>query len=314
MSNYISVAICFNNPPKSIFKVIESIRPLVDRGITNQVILADNASLRSQSTSIFAYAQEILETNPNYQIVTNLFIEIPGVAHARRAAVMASINRFLLFLDDDTPLIDSNLDRLAFYSDLKCVGAVSTTGIPFFSNGELPAWFPEYEKSYACGIPSTRNYIWTAGLLVNSALLRQIYGKGVSHVFIGRGNDSRNGSLSSYEDYEYYIWFLAIGFGMVADPLVSYSHHIPLHKLTEKYRSELNASIHKAHSFARYYKSLAILYCHIVYPLSRIFGLRLLLSSIRKAVQVLPSSPLTLMMSNVATLNSIKHSDAIHDL
>lgn len=310
----ISVAICFKNPPDSVYKVIDSTRRLIDSDICNQVILADNNSQRSESLKISEYAERALRGAPSKLILTRLLIEKPGVAHARHAAIMATVNKFLLFLDDDTALIDFNLQRLKVYAQLKSLGSVSTIGIPLSVNGLLPYWFSEYENYYACGAPFPRNYLWTAGLMINARLLQKIYGTGIDHVFLGRGSKGKENSLRSYEDYEYYIWFLALGFGMTLDTSISYHHYIPSEKLLDSYRLELCSSIQEAHSLARFYKLTAVFTCHILLPLFSLIGLKRMPMLLRSFFKKIPKTSFSLILSNSMSLAMLRQSNALDDL
>lgn len=235
MDNGVSVIVCCYN---SAQRLPETLRHLalqrLPAGFPWEVIVVDNAS--TDATAAVASAEWSRHGSvADFKVVSQ---SLPGLVNARRMGIEAARYGYVLFCDDDNWLAEDYVQRA--FSLMESNGEIGVLGgqcLPA-ADGSLPAWFYTYCGGYAVGTQSltsgdvsARGYVWGAGVVMRTSLLKKVYASGVRPLLTGRsGNDNGSG-----DDSEICKWYLMAGYRLWYDEKLCLHHYMPEHRIDKSY-------------------------------------------------------------------------------
>jgi hypothetical protein len=231
------------------------------------------------------------------------------LSNARKSGFLASAYPILIFVDDDNWLVPEYLTIAASKMNvLRHAAMIGGMGIAAFES-EPPDWFGRFSKSYAVGAQAESynsqppRELYGAGLVVRKKFLERLYSSGFSSLL----SDRRGNELVSGGDTEWCIWCRYLGYDLVYEPTLQFTHFIPSSRLTKSYlirrsqgKGKTEAIFNIYHSilernakptfiknrFAWYFRILtrlskAVMYLFTSFTFERILLAHLLWSSVR---------------------------------
>lgn len=213
-----------------------------------EVVVVDNAS----GDGTAEVAQRVWASLGEPVPLRVLHEPIPGIANARRAALLGTSAPFVLFCDDDNWLEPSYVEvatqRLAAGVGIGALGGQSSPALE--GGSSIPDWLARDPNAFAVGVQgaasgdvSDRGYLWGAGLAVRAAPIREFFRRGGKFALQGR----TRGRLLSGDDSELCYWLLLLGYELHYEETLSFRHYIPLSRQVRQYY----VGLHKGFSSAR---------------------------------------------------------------
>src|SRR5207247_142939 len=118
------------------------------------------------------------------------------------------------------------------------IGVLGGQSTPASEHAEFPAWFYTFCGGYAIGSQaiqsgdiSDRGFVWGAGMVIRSPLLRDLFLDGHQLLL----NDRSGGKLLAGGDSEICKWYLMAGYRLWFDEALCFRHFIPKGRLTKDY-------------------------------------------------------------------------------
>lgn len=243
MEKGLSVIICCYNSAKTIGKTLQHLaHQQVHTLPAWEVVLVDNNC--TDDTVNIAKHQWQQDGNP----VPLRIVKEPeaGLMYARKHGVNTAQYDLMIFCDDDNFLAPNYL-QLSYevMTSNEKIGALGGCSEGYY-DGEPPAWFSTYIKDgYAIGkqfihtgdITWERGYIWGAGMVSRTALLRDILNAPFTTT------DRKGASLASGGDTEICYKLIEKGYLLYYDDRLFYQHYITDRRLTWDYVVKLSKGI-----------------------------------------------------------------------
>jgi len=235
MSINTSIIVCCYNSAARIEKTLNHL--LAQENIDYlqcEIIVVDNNSTdntRELSATILKNAKCV------WQIATE---KKQGLTAAREAGIAAAKGQLILFCDDDNILAPDYVARVVkLFEGDPSLGAVGGCGQGVPVNGELPYWFTQYARSFACYVERpARGYVdalFGAGLALRCKALAQLQAAGFESML----EDRKGSELSSGGDTELCLCLRILGWRVLLDPALRFQHMIPSGRLTTQYLMRL---------------------------------------------------------------------------
>lgn len=253
MNKGISVVLCCYNSAKRLQSTLEHLaKQKVPTQILWEIIIVDNNS--DDNTTHFAKKiWENLHVSVPFKIISE---QQQGLSFARKTGVVASKYKYILFCDDDNWLeenyIASAYEIMESNPQIGVLGSQSKV----VSNGEIPFWFPSYQKDYAVGVQNIesgdvtfRRFVWGAGLVLRKSVLEKFYELNIYSLLTGR----KEKQLLSGDDSEMCFWFIWSGYKLWYDENLVLQHFMPQNRLTKKYLKKMLEGHQEAQKYLTIY-------------------------------------------------------------
>jgi glycosyltransferase involved in cell wall biosynthesis len=241
----VSIIVCCYNSAQRLTPTLELLAKQNLYGMNCELLLIDN---NSSDHTVEVALKVWAENNPAFPL--KVFKEIkPGLSNARRAGVLASSGKVIIFCDDDNWLSENYLSEACnlIKSDKSIFGVCGFCEPVADIN--LPRWFEEYSEIYACGLPQIKDNepkelitLRGAAMALKGDVIRDLYFAGMIHF-----NSGRNGkSLASGEDDEISFWLRTLGGKLVFSANLKFKHFMEESRLNVDYRNRLEAGIRRS--------------------------------------------------------------------
>lgn len=249
----VSIVLCCYNSASRIKPTLEHIANQELNGLSCEIILVDN----NCSDDTVKVALEIWNQCDSPFQLSIITENKSGLSNARKAGVLSSKGKLIVFCDDDNWL-DRNYISKAFIiaeSNLK-IGILGGRGIPV-TDVPLPHWFSTYSVNYATGVLdintgdiTSRGWIWGAGMVVRRSILLRLYRLGIESVATDRVKDK----LTSSGDVELCYWVFLSGYKLWYNEDLVFKHYLPSIRLTKEYLIKLVSSQRASQSSLNVYQ------------------------------------------------------------
>ncbi len=238
----ISVIICTYNGAQTIIQCLDA---LVDQqtNLKFEIIVVDNNSNDETYNLIDNFINDNNLTNFHLFKETNR-----GKVYALKRGINQSKGSVLIICDDDN-ILKRNYIQNAYnlFENNKKIGLACGVNTAI-SSVQLPRWFKECERLYACGklgeysgvLPNDK-LVWGAGMVGRGNLLRAIYKSNIVH--FTTGEFERDGVRNSAEDDELCIWIKYLNYNLYFSEDLHLYHIITRNRLTVESRDKLNYGI-----------------------------------------------------------------------
>ena len=236
-----SIIICCHNSSRRIKDTLLRIAGQKDlEGIAWEVIIVDNAST-DNTAGMAAQVWQDLGAPSQFTIVVE---PKPGLSNARRAGILECQYNVAIFCDDDNWLAPNYVSKaLTILADHPEAGIIGGAHEPIWEGGSpFPSWFFTYADGFAVGVQAMqsgditkRGYIWGAGMVLRTSLLRYLYIKKVSNLL----QDRKQSYLGSGGDSEICMWYIMTGFRLHYDERLQLSHFVPRSRQSLNYVSKI---------------------------------------------------------------------------
>jgi glycosyltransferase involved in cell wall biosynthesis len=232
--NGISVIICCYNSEWIINETINAI--VMQKNLDTidwEVIIVNNACTDNTDKIVHNFISKYSNID-----ITLIHESMPGLIFARERGIKTSKYSHIIFCDDDNILCETYI-KLVYDIMNKDpqIGACGGYGMPRFYNSSKPKWFDFYYQSYALGTQldifgNVRgNYLYGAGCCFSHEALDTLYQYGFKPILTGRcGN-----ILAAGDDSELTKALMCIGYRLVANDNLKFSHVIHWKRLSLKY-------------------------------------------------------------------------------
>jgi glycosyltransferase involved in cell wall biosynthesis len=240
----ISVIICCYNSADRLPQTLAHLASQkFSQKISWEIIVVDNAST-DHTTAVARNCWEEQGSPVPLKVVTEPQM---GLTNARNRGVTEAKYEILIFCDDDNWLSD-NYVGLAFSlmrNDLS-VGAIGGFGSPVFER-EAPAWFKHWMSFYAIGDQNESiahevngyKYVYGAGMVVSKVALKTLAALNFKNITTDRVGKK----LVSGGDIELCFALQIIGYTVLYNPQLEFSHFITSQKLKLRYALRLASGI-----------------------------------------------------------------------
>jgi glycosyltransferase involved in cell wall biosynthesis len=235
----VSVLICCYNSAGRLPATLKNLSAQqVPADLNWEIIVIDNASNDNTATVAKQLWNDLGKTGINFTVLTE---PKAGKNNALHTGITVAAYDYILICDDDNWLADYYVAK-AFHrmqSD-PAIGAAGGRGFAV-TDGELPAWFTQYQHGYAVGEQNSatgdisgKGYLWGAGMIFRRQLYHQTY-LNFPSLLTGPNGDT----LARGEDVEFCLRILLAGYSLFYDEDLTYKHYIPANRLTVAYRDKL---------------------------------------------------------------------------
>ncbi|MBD1363980.1 glycosyltransferase family 2 protein [Mucilaginibacter sp. ZT4R22] len=235
----VSVLICCYNSAGRLPATLKHLSAQqVPAGFNWEIIVIDNASDDNTATFAKQLWNDLGKTDINFTVLTE---PKAGKTNALHTGITAAAYHYILICDDDNWLADDYVTR-AFHRMQRdpAIGAAGGRGFAV-TDGELPAWFTQYQHGYAVGEQNSvtgdisgKGYLWGAGMIFRKQLYHKTYLNFPSFLTGPNGD-----TLARGEDVEFCLRILLAGYTLFYDEGLRYKHYIPTNRLTVAYRDKL---------------------------------------------------------------------------
>ncbi|WP_166727610.1 glycosyltransferase [Mucilaginibacter gilvus] len=203
-----------------------------------EIIVVDNASDDNTAALASQLWKDLGKADINFTILTE---PKAGKNNALHTGIAAAAYDYILICDDDNWLSDDYVSKAFHRMHINpAIGAAGGRGVAV-SDGDLPAWFTQYQHGYAVGGQnsvtgdiSKKGYLWGAGMVFRKQLYYKTYLDFPSFLTGPNGD-----TLARGEDVEFCLRILLAGHTLFYDEALTYKHYIPPGRLTEEYRDKL---------------------------------------------------------------------------
>jgi glycosyltransferase involved in cell wall biosynthesis len=220
------------------------------------VLLVDNASTDTT-------AEDARRLWSRSDVPLRVIVETkPGQMHARERGRLETSREFVCFCDDDNLLapgyLETGLALIQKHPDTAAFGGCGEA----ISDGELPSWFPAAAPGYAVGpqapaegeVPSSRAYVYGAGMIVRTSAWSQLYRSGFHSRLTGRSGSK----LKSGDDNELCLALALAGWKIRYSPRLRFQHCIASKRLDPAYCLALHRSFGDAHPVLTAYRDFLL--------------------------------------------------------
>lgn len=255
----ISVIICCYNSGWIISRCLEALKKQrIPNGIMWEVLLIDN-NCTDKTCEIAAKVMQ--ESNIDFSIIKE---EKPGLLNARIKGINNARYCYSIFCDDDN-LLEKDYVYSAFQimKSHPDAGAFGGKGIPEFTTKPEPEVM-EYLGGYAVGSQISKQYLYGAGITINTGVVKDIYQ--TQHFYLS----GRKGNLLlAGDDTELVIAILVRGYKLYTSDEVLFTHVLAAKRLTFDYLKNMihgfgiSSSILDMYQAVLYGKENALLYVFI---------------------------------------------------
>jgi glycosyltransferase involved in cell wall biosynthesis len=239
MKKGISVIICCYN---SATRLPETLRHIAQQNVPDdlawEVIVINNNS-HDNTDTIAKSEWEKYATKALFRVINE---PKPGLSNARKTGILSANYEYTIFCDDDNWL-NSEYVRISYEvingnPEIGMLGGQSEAACEVTP----PKWFSEKKFAYAIGVQgeqsgdiTSRGFMWGAGVVLRTKVLRTIYNSGIDSLLSGRiGN-----KLNAGDDAEISCWHLMLGYKFWFDDRLLFKHYIPKERLTDEYVQKL---------------------------------------------------------------------------
>lgn len=238
----LSFVICCHNSaerlPTTLYHIMNQAIP---QGLIWEVIVVDNASTdktREVATSIKLQAK--------LDDIRFKVIEEPqlGISYARYRGIAESRYEFICFIDDDN-WVDETYAEVAY----RCMSSRPTVAAcgslnEAVTEGDLPCWFEQNQRSYAVGpqseeegdVTKVRGVLWSAGMVLRKSSVEELLNAGFQPLVSGARGEK---SLMRSEDYELCLALKLRGWSIWYEPRLRLKHFLPKPRLDWHYLRKL---------------------------------------------------------------------------
>lgn len=166
----------------------------------------------------------------------------PGLSNARKTGILRAKYKYTIFCDDDNWL-NSDYVKVAFEvidhnPEIGMLGGCCDAVCEI----SVPDWFEEKKFAYAIGKQgeqsgdiTQRGYMWGAGVVLKTNVLKSIYNHNINSLLMGREGKT----LNAGDDAEISCWFLMLGYKFWYDERLYFNHFIAKERLTVDYMKRL---------------------------------------------------------------------------
>lgn len=239
MSLGISIIICCHNSGSRLPQTLAHLAAQqVQPEIEWEVIVVDNASTDKT-------AQVALESWSKEAPVPLRVIHEPklGLSNARHRGLIEAKYEIISFVDDDNWVCPEWVQLISeIMSQHPEVGACGGSS-EAVCGITPPCWFNRYQSDYAVGVqaeaagyvPSTRGYLWGAGLSIRKSALMSLINQGFQSLNMGR----QGKSLGAGDDSELCYALGLAGWHLWYEPRLKLCHFLPAGRLQWSYLRRL---------------------------------------------------------------------------
>lgn len=240
MPDGVSVIVCCYN---SVSRIGETLRHLAQQKISAplpwEIIIVDNGSNDATAQVAMDYWKKF-DSTINLSVVNE---PILGLTHARASGMKAAKYDVIIFCDDDNWLSEQYVEKAyAVMMQNSMVAVVGGQGIAV-TDGELPEWFEQYKRYYACypqaaqtgQVTGPSAFLYGAGMAVRKSVINEVYTRGVTFLL----TDRTGNSLASGGDTELCYLVRLLGYQLWYDDRLTFKHYMPQQRLTCEYLSKL---------------------------------------------------------------------------
>jgi glycosyltransferase involved in cell wall biosynthesis len=181
----------------------------------------------------------------------------PGLTFARECGILHSRGMQIIFCDDDNWLAPNYIEQayrlMDIHNNVAVIGGVGEA----VADARLPLWFPQYQKSFACGDGNGReegivDYVSGAGMVLRRSAYIQLMDAGYSSLLVDREQES----LSSGGDQELCYALRLLGWEVLSSHTLRFKHYMAAYRLKEEYLLKLayglGASVPVLSEYARF--------------------------------------------------------------
>lgn len=252
----VSLIICCYNSALLLPVTIQHIaQQKIAKEINWELIVVDNNSADGTIEIAELEWKKYLVENNDFLVLSE---SRQGLTYARKKGVDAAKFSLIIFCDDDNWL-DKNYVSNAYtiMQQNKTIAALGGKGIAVAENA-LPDWWTDYHLAYAVGEQASatedisyRKYVWGAGMVVRTSLLKIVFDNQYPFLL----TDRKGGTLNSGGDAEICARLLLMNYKLWYDEKLSYKHFITAQRLTNEYKEKMMAGHKEAYnSLHPYYK------------------------------------------------------------
>jgi glycosyltransferase involved in cell wall biosynthesis len=242
----VSIVVCSYNGKDRIKPTLEHLAKQRNINFPCEILLVDNNS-SDDTSSIALDVWKSLSCPFDLRVISETK---PGTMYARKAGIIFSRYRYMLFCDDDNWLGDNYVRRAyEIISSNNEIAAVGGTGVALGENNAvMPLWLLDYESAFGTG-PQARHdgdttndkgCLYTAGAIMDRIWLDKLY---TAYGFTSslKGRDGK--SLVAGEDTELTFALKLIGGRLFYSSSLQFIHFMPLVRTSWRYFRRLNTSI-----------------------------------------------------------------------
>lgn len=234
-----SIVVCCHNSKERLDSTLAHLATQSYPASLLELIIVDNGST-DETGKIAAILWQTLGNPFSMRIVNEPRL---GLSNARKAGALHSIQDYIVFCDDDNWLA---YDYIEIANNVILanprIGVLGGSSAPVFEHQEIPDWFYTYADDYAIGSQSIysgdislRGYVWGAGSIMKTQVLKKIYQHGLSTIL----SDRTGQALASGGDSELCKWYLLLGFVLWYDERMMFKHYVPTSRLSKEYLTGL---------------------------------------------------------------------------
>lgn len=233
----ISVILCCYNGRERLRPTLEHLaKQKVATTVQWELIFVDNASTDGSAD----YAQALWKESCAKVLIRIVTVKQPGLIFARKAGVMQSNGKYIIFCDDDNWLQEDYLQIVYdLFTSNSTYGAVGGKGIGV-ADVPLPEQWAQWDGDYACGEIAPHSCIcddirtlFGAGLAIRRELLLRAFATPL--VSVGRDGDKLTGG----DDQELCYRVMLQGYHLCYDERLVFQHYMPVGRLNEAYHTKM---------------------------------------------------------------------------
>ena len=238
----ISVIVCTYNRDRFIYETLSRIAKNTYPAYRYEIILINNNSTDLTAEECQRFRHDYPTVNYHY------FIEYSqGLSHARNRGIIESNGEMLVFLDDDSFINNSYLQRLADYLEqYPDTDAFGGKIKPLFENNTIPKWLSRWTYSWVSAIDKGEKVRVFKGkaypIGANMGIKRTALPEGLFNTALGRNKDNLMGG----EEKDIFNRLQAANKNILYFPEIEVLHIIPEKRTTRKYIKKMAQGVGKS--------------------------------------------------------------------
>lgn len=248
----VSIIICCYNSTDRIVTTLQYLRKQVTMNLLWEVLIIDN-NCKDDTVN----KAKVVWGNHPFKLK---IVQEPeaGLIYAREAGIKSAIYDYLIFCDDDNWLDQKYVQTVYdLFEKNPQYGAIGGQSFLAVNNmAVVPNWFREQENAYAVGKQclqtgdvTSRLYLWGAGLALRKHLAEKCFEVKFPFLLTGR----KGNKITSGDDTEICNRIVLMGYLLMYDDRLMFTHFIPEIRLTEDYFSKLKKGFEQSYGVLALY-------------------------------------------------------------